>query len=788
MESKLTGAAIRRREDFNFLTGRGRYTDDSTVPGQLFAGFVRSPHPHARIHRIDSAVARATAGVIAVFTGADLVATGVTTPPRIVTLIDKDGRPMIVPPRRPLAVDAVKYAGEPVAIVIGIDRDAAKSGVDAVEVDYDPLPAVTATEAAPDQTSPPVWPEATLNSCAIVAFGDKAMTDAAFARAARVVHLSLVNNRVASNALETRAGLAVPEADGRIVLHTTAQSPHIFQDLVATALGWPTRKVRVVATDVGGGFGTKGVPYGEEIALTWAAARLGMPIRWTCERSEAFVSDAHGRDQVNSIELALDSTGHFTGLRIATIGTVGAYASGFGLVPSGAQSTLATGPYLIASVYGEFNVTFSNTVPLEAYRGAGRPETTYMLERVIDRAALETGVDPAALRRRNLIPPDRMPYRTPLNRTYDSGDFPAVLDQALTGVDYAGFPIRRAEARARGKRRGIGIAYYIEQGAWGPSRMALAAGRRYGSYESAAIKVDAEGAVTATTGTHSHGQGLDTVFAQLIGDWLGVPMEKIEVKHGDTDMIGFGMGSIGSRSLVSGGAALKVAIDKVIAKTKKIAAHLLEVAVADIQFKEGAFTVAGTDRRVTFAEIARAAYLPLRYPIEEIEPGLEETGYWDPTSQAFPNGCHVCEVEVDEQTGAVTLVRLVAVDDFGNVINPLIVDGQVHGGMAQGAGQALMEQIVYDRDSGQLVTGSFMDYAIPRAEDLPTFELASSPHPCQTNPLGVKGCGEAGAIGAPPAIMNAIIDALADLGVRHIDMPATPARVWQAIEDAKRRS
>ncbi|MBM3511475.1 MAG: xanthine dehydrogenase family protein [Alphaproteobacteria bacterium] len=787
MLEKFTGAAVRRREDRRFLTGRGRYTDDLAVPGELFVAFVRSPHPRARIAAIDADAARALPGVVAIFSGAELRADGVGPPPAVVTLAGQNGRPVPTPPRLPLAVGAVQYAGEPVAMVVASDRHRAKDAADAVRIDYAALPAVTGTAAAARTGAPVLWPTAPQNAWATIPFGDAAATKAAFARADKIVTLDLVNNRVASSALEPRAGLALPSPDDdRIVLYTTAQSPHIFQDLIAGSLGWPTSKLRVVAYDVGGGFGTKGVPYGEETALVWAAAKLARPLRWTAERSEAFLSDAPGRDQATHVELALDRNGKFLGLTIATFGAIGAYATGFGPVPHGAQTTLAVGAYAIPAVSGTFTIVFSNTVPLEAYRGAGRPETSYLLERAIDCAARETGIDPAELRRRNLIRPERLPYTTPLGRTYDSGNFPAVLDKALAAADVAGFAARRAETEARGRRRGLGLAYYIEQGAWGPSRMALAAGRRYGSFESAAVRVDAEGTVSVVTGTHSHGQGLDTAFAQLVADWMGVTLDTIEIKHGDTDLIPFGMGSIGSRSLIAGGAAVKIAADKVIAKARAIAAHMLEAAPADLEFANGVFTVAGTDRRITFTQVAREAYRPLRFPIAELEPGLEASGYWDPIAQAFPNGCHVAEVEVDPETGQVVLTRLTAVDDFGTVVNPMIVEGQVHGGMVQGAGQALMEAIIYEPASGQLLTGSFMDYAIPRAEDVPMFALDTLPDPCRTNPLGVKGCGETGAIGAPPAIINAIVDALADLGVRHLDMPATPARVWQAIQTAMR--
>ena len=780
------GASVRRKEDWRFLTGAGRYIDDISLPGEAYAAFVRSPHAHARIRAIDATAALALPGVLAVFTGQDLAAAGVGTLGPILVLHGKDGRKMVEPQRRPLSIGKVAYVGEPVAMAIAVGRHRARDAAEAVPVDYQPLAAVADTAAAAQPGAALIWDEAPGNVCCTVAFGDAAATANAFATADHVTRLDLINNRVASNPMELRASIAAYESErAQFVLTTTCQSPHIFQDLVAETLGLELRQLRVVSHDVGGGFGTRGGPTGEEIALVWAAGALGRPVRWTCDRGEGFLSEAPARDHVTHIELALTAEGRFLGLRIDNTAALGAYVTGFGAgVPVVAQSALAVGAYHIPAVAGEIKLVFTNTVPVEATRGAGRPEAAYMLERVADLAARELGLDPADIRRCNLITPDEIPYTSPLGRTYDSGDFPKTLEMALDQAAYATFAERRAEARSRGRRRGIGLAFYLENSGWGPSHIGMAAGRRYGSYESAAVRLDARGAVTVFTGTHNHGQGLDTAFSQIVSEFLGVPYTDVQVRHGDTDMIGFGMGSIGSRSLISGGAALKAAIDKVVDKGRKIAAHLLEAAPSDIDFTAGTYTVAGTDRTVSIREVAEAAYRPANYPIGEIEPGLDETAYWDPEAASFPSGCHVCEIEIDEATGAVEIIRFTAVDDFGNVVNPMIVDGQVHGGIAQGIGQALMEHVVYDGAEGQLLSGSLMDYAMPRAADLPRYRLDTNPTPCRTNPLGVKGCGEAGTIGAPPAVINALIDALADLGVRQLDMPATPERIWRTIRMA----
>jgi carbon-monoxide dehydrogenase large subunit len=550
----------------------------------------------------------------------------------------------------------------------------------------------------------------------------------------------------------------------------------------AFVLQLPEHKLRVVAPDVGGGFGSKIFHYAEEAIVTWAAAKVGKPIKWTAERSESFASDAQGRDHITQAELALDKNGKFLALRVSTIANLGAYLSTFATsIPTWLYGTLLAGTYTTPAVYVEVKAVFTNTVPVDAYRGAGRPEACYVIERIVDMAAHELKIDPAELRRRNFIAKDAYPYQTPVALTYDSGDYFTTLDMALKAADYAGFEGRRQEAAKRGKLRGIGLCTYIEACGIAPSAVAGALGARAGLYESAAVRVHPTGSITVLTGSHSHGQGHETSFAQVVSDRLGVPIEMIDIVHGDTDKMPFGMGTYGSRSLSVGGSALVKALDKVVNKGRKIAAHLLEAAEADIEFKDGKYTVSGTDKNVPFGQIAFTAYVPHNYPIEELEPGLDETAFYDPKNFTYPSGAHVAEVEIDRDTGTVDVVKFTAADDFGNIVNPMIVEGQVHGGLAQGIGQALLEDAVYDRQSGQLITGSFMDYCMPRADNLPSFSVATHGTPCTHNPLGVKGCGEAGAIGAPAAIMNAVVNALAPLGVKDLVMPATAERVWRAI-------
>jgi carbon-monoxide dehydrogenase large subunit len=780
MSATGIGAPVRRKEDGRFLTGRGTYTDDINRPGQVHAYLLRSPHAHAEIRGIDTAAAKAGRGVLAVFTGADMQVGGL---PCGWLIHSKDGSPMAEPPHPVLAQGRVRHVGDPVAVVIAETRSQAKDAAELIAVDYKTLPAVVAAEEALKPGAPQLHEQAKGNLCYDWHLGDKAAVDTAFAKAAHVTRLDLVNNRLVPNAMEPRAAIGeYDRATGEYTLYTTSQNPHVIRLLMgAFVLQLPEHKLKVVAPDVGGGFGSKIYHYAEEAIVTWAAPHIGRPVKWTAERGESFASDAQGRDHVTHAELALDKDGKFLALRVATIANLGGYLSTFATaIPTYLYGTLLAGTYTTPAVYVEVKAAFTNTVPVDAYRGAGRPEACYVIERIVDTAARELKTDPAELRRRNFIPKDAYPYQTPVALTYDSGDYFTTLDMALKAADYAGFAQRRQEAARRGKLRGIGIASYIEACGIAPSAVAGALGARAGLYETAELRVHPTGSITVFTGTHSHGQGHETTFAQLVSDRLGVPLEMVDVVHGDTSKIPFGMGTYGSRSLPVGGSALVKAMDKVVNKGKKIAAHLLEAAEADIEFKDGKFQVSGTDKNVPFAQVAFAAYVPHNYPIEELEPGLDETAFYDPKNFTYPAGCHIAEVEIDRDTGDVSVVRFTAADDFGRIINPLIVEGQVHGGLAQGIGQALYENAVYDED-GQLVTGSFMDYCMPRADHLPSFEVATHTTLCTHNPLGVKGCGEAGAIGAPAAVMNAVTDALAPLGVGAIDMPATPERIWRAI-------
>ena len=782
MSATGIGAPVRRKEDARFLTGRGTYTDDINRPGQVHAFILRSPHAHAEIKGIDTDKAKSAPGVLAVFVGADMAVGGL---PCGWLIHSKDGSPMAEPPHPVLAQGKVRHIGDPVAVVIAETRAQAKDASELIVVDYNPLPAVVAAEDALKPGAPQLHEQAKGNLCYDWHLGDKAAVDAAFAKAAHVTKLDIVNNRLVANAMEPRAAIGeYDRATGEYTLYTTSQNPHVIRLLMgAFVLQLPEHKLRVVAPDVGGGFGSKIYHYAEEAIVTWASSRVNRPIKWTAERGESFASDAQGRDHVTKAELALDKTGKFLALRVATIANLGGYLSTFATaVPTYLYGTLLAGTYTTPAVYVEVKSAFTNTVPVDAYRGAGRPEACYVVERIVDTAARELKIDPAELRRRNFIPKDAYPYQTPVALSYDSGDYFTTLDMALKAADYAGFEKRRQEAAKRGKLRGIGIATYIEACGIAPSAVAGALGARAGLYETAEVRVHPTGSITVFTGTHSHGQGHETTFAQLVSDRLGVPLEMVDVVHGDTNKIPFGMGTYGSRSLPVGGSALVKAMDKVVNKGKKIAAHLLEAAEADIEFKDGTFTVAGTDKTIAFGQVAFTAYVPHNYPIEELEPGLDETAFYDPKNFTYPAGCHIAEVEIDRDTGDVTVARFTAADDFGRIVNPMIVEGQVHGGLAQGIGQALYENAVYDAD-GQLITGSFMDYCMPRADNLPSFDVATHTTLCTHNPLGVKGCGEAGAIGAPAAIMNAVVDALAPLGIHDLDMPATTERVWRAIAD-----
>ncbi|HEY6441145.1 MAG TPA: xanthine dehydrogenase family protein molybdopterin-binding subunit [Acetobacteraceae bacterium] len=777
------GAAVRRKEDARFLSGRGNYTDDINRPGQLYAFIRRSDRPHAKIGRIDTGAAATAPGVVAVYTGADMAADSIGGLPCGWQIHSKDGSPMKEPPHPVLAVDKARHVGDPIAVVIAETKQAAKDAAEQIAIDYEDLPAVASLRDAIAPGAALVHDDAPGNVCYDWHIGDKAVVDAAFAKAAKVVKLDLTNNRLIPNAMEPRA--AIGEFDGNsgdYTLYTTSQNPHVIRLLMgAFVLHIPENKLRVVAPDVGGGFGSKIYHYAEEAIVTWAAGKVRRPVKWTAERTESFMSDAHGRDHDTTAEMALDAEGNFLALRVSTLANMGAYLSTFApCVPTYLYATLLAGVYKTPVIYCEVKAVFTNTVPVDAYRGAGRPEATFLLERLVDACAHDTKMDRVAIRRKNFIPADAFPYQTPVALQYDSGNYQATLDACLQAADHAGFESRRAAAAAKGKLRGMGVSTYLEACGIAPSAVVGSLGARAGLYEVANIKVHPTGSVTVYTGTHSHGQGHETTLAQLVCSQLGVPLDQVDIVHGDTAKIPFGMGTYGSRSLAVGGSAMVKAMDKIIVKGKKIAAHLMEASVDDIEFKDGTFSVAGTDKTKTLTDISLAAYVPHNYPIEELEPGLDETSFYDPKNFTFPGGCHVAEVEIDRDTGVVEVVNFVAVDDVGRVINPMIVEGQVQGGVAQGIGQALLEHAVYD-ESGQLLSGSMMDYTMPRADDLPNITVGTEITLCTHNPLGVKGCGEVGAIGSPPAVINAIIDALKAYNVRHIDMPATPQKLWSIM-------
>ena len=779
------GASVRRKEDLRFVRGSGKYTDDMNLEGQAYAYILRSPHAHASIRSIDTSAARASDGVIAVFTAEDMTAVGGI--PCGWQVHGKDGSPMAEPKHPVLAEGKVRHTGDPVAVVIAASRTQARDASEGIIIDYDALDAVIDMQQAVMEGTTSVHDDVGTNVCFDWALGDKDAVDEAFANADHVASLDLVNNRLIANAIEPRCAIGdYDQSTGQYTLHTTSQNPHVIRLLMgAFVLGLPEHKLRVNAPDVGGGFGSKIFHYAEEIIVTWAAAQLNKPVKWTADRSESFVSDAHGRDHVTTVELALDGNGKFQALRETTLANMGAYLSTFApCVPTYLHGTLLAGQYSTPAIYCEVKAVFTNTVPVDAYRGAGRPEATYLLERIVQVAADELGIDAAEIRRRNFIQPDEFPYQTPVALVYDTGNYEASMGKALAASDYDGFAGRKEASRRAGKLRGIGIASYIEACGIAPSNIAGALGARAGLYEAATIRVNPTGSVSVLTGSHSHGQGHETTFAQVVSDKLGIDFDSVDVVHGDTDKIPFGMGTYGSRSIAVGGAAIVKAIDKIVAKGKKIAAHLLETSESDIEFENGQFVVPGTDKAKAFGEIALAAYVPHNYPLEELEPGLEETAFYDPKNFTFPAGTYVCEVEVDQDTGTVDIASFHATDDFGTVINPMIVEGQVHGGIVQGIGQAILEGCSYD-ENGQLLSGSYMDYTMPRATDVPSFTVDTTVTECEHNPLGVKGCGEAGAIGSPPAVMNAILNALSEVGVTHLDMPATPHRVWQAIRDAQ---
>ena len=775
------GQSVERREDSRFLTGKGQYTDDITLPGQTYAYFLRSPYAHAKIKSLNTDAAAKAPGVLGIFTGEHFKAVGGLPCGWLINSLD--GAPMKEPKHPVLADGKVRYVGDRVALVVAETVDQAKAAAELIEVDYEELTPVVDALTAP-QAGSAVHDEAPDNRVYQWGIGDKEGTAAALAGAAHVTTLTYRNNRLIPNAMEPRAANASydPHADN-YTLYVANQNPHVERLLMcAFVLGIPEHKMRVVAPDVGGGFGSKIFLYGEETAIVFASKIIKRPIKWTCERGEAFLSDAHGRDHATTVSLGLDKDGKFLGLQVHTTANLGAYLSTFASsVPTILYATLLAGQYATPKIWCAVDAMFTNTAPVDAYRGAGRPEATYVVERIVETAARELGLDPAEIRRRNFI--RSFPYATPVGLTYDTGDYEATMARAIELADVAGFEARKAASAARGLKRGLGYSAYIEACGIAPSSVAGALGARAGLFEAGEVRVHPTGKVTIFTGSHSHGQGHETTFAQVVADKLGIPMDDITIEHGDTAKVLFGMGTYGSRSLAVGGTAIVKAVDKIVAKGKKIAAHLLEAADTDIVFENGEFKVAGTDKKVPFAAVSLTAYVPHNFPHDKLEPGLNENAFYDPSNFTYPAGTYICEVEVDPATGHTRIDRMTACDDFGNVVNPMIVEGQVHGGLAQGIGQALLEHGVYDGETGQLLTGSYMDHAMPRADDLPSFTVETAKGtPCTHNPLGVKGCGEAGAIGSPPAVINAICNAL---GVKDVPMPATPYTVWKAAESAR---
>src|SRR6267378_905064 len=783
MGEKLFGASIKRREDPRLITGKGTFVDDVRIPGTTTAAFVRSPHAHARIVRIDATAAKKLKGVLAVYTEKDLVAAGVKPIP-VGWLIPN----MKIPPRYPLAVDRARHMGEAVAVVIAESPYIARDAAELVEVDYEPLPVVADAAKAVQPGAPAVNDEARDNVAFRWQIGDKAATDKAFAGAPKIVKQSFRNHRLIPNAIEPRAALASANpATGEITLWVTTQNPHVHRLLMAAfILGIPEHKFRVISPDVGGGFGSKIFVYPEECVVTWASRALGRPVKWTAERRESFLTDAHGRDHQTDAEMALAEDGRILGLRVKTIANMGAYLSLFApCIPTYLYGTLLAGAYRTPAIHVDVTAVFTNTTPVDAYRGAGRPEACYLLERMVDLAAQELAMDPLELRRKNFISKDQFPYQTPVALLYDSGNYEAALDKALESFDYGAFRKEQEQARKQGRYLGVGFSTYVEACGLAPSQVAGALGAQAGLYESATVRVHPTGKVTVFTGSHSHGQGHETTFAQIAADELGLPMEDIEIVHGDTGQVPFGMGTYGSRSAAVGGAAIHMGLQKIKDKGKKIAAHLLEASENDIVYEGGKFAVKGSpNRSKTFGDVALMAYLAHNLP-KGLEPGLEAISFFDPGNFVFPFGTHIAVVEVERETGKVKLVRYIAVDDLGRVINPMIVDGMVQGGIVQGVAQVLWEEAIYD-ENGQLVTGSMMNYALPKADDVVTAELARTETPTPVNPLGVKGAGETGTIASTAAVANAVLDALGPFGIKHLDMPFTPGKVWEAIRSSGR--
>jgi carbon-monoxide dehydrogenase large subunit len=776
LEKFAVGQSVRRVEDPRLVQGLGRYSDDVTLPREAHAVLVRSPHAHARLRALDARAALSAPGVLAVLSGADLHADGVGDLPSDPARKRTGGVPAHATPRPALVRDRARHVGDPAALVVAETRQGAVDAAELVSLDWEALPAVASTSQAMRPGAPAVWDEVADNVAFVWEAGDAAAVERAFARAAHVTRLSLVVTRVAAAPLEPRA--AVGEHDrrtGRYTLHTGIQGPHGLRALLAPVLRVPQSHLRVVTGEVGGSFGMRSGLYPEHVLVLWAARRLGRPVKWTSDRREGMVTDEHGRDNATAVELALDADGRFLALRVAIGLNIGAYLTPRSAGPGTNNVGGLAGMYTTPAIHVRTTGVFSNMTPTGPYRGAGRPEATYAIERVIEVAARELGADPIALRRRNLIPSSAMPFKTGLVFTYDCGDFARGMDLALARADHAGFEARRAEARQRGKLRGLGLANAIE-----------VAGGPYTALnpDTAQVRVNPDGSVSVFAGSTSMGQGNETAFSQIVSDWLGVPPERIQVLAGDTDLLDAGRGNGGSGALSVGGSAVRLAAERAAERGRRIAAHLLEAAPADVVLRAGRFVVSGTDRGVSLAQVARAAYQPRQLP-PGFESGFSETASFAPPAVTFPNGCQVCEVEVDPDTGDVRIVRHTVVDDVGRMVNPLLVKGQIHGGVVQGLGQGLFEELVYDPATGQLLSGSFMDYAMPRADDVPAFEVDSHEVPTAVNPLGAKGVGEAGTVGALPALLNAVNDALAPLGVCHVDMPVTPERIWRAINTAR---
>ena len=786
MASSLIGSRVERKEDKKFLTGKGRYTADINLANQTYAYFVRSPHARATISKVDISKASNAPGVVKILTGDDLAKDKIGGLIAGWKIVSQDGTDMKCPPHPPLANNTVNFVGDHVAIVIAETLDQAKDAAEKVRVDYKVLKAVVNTGDA--MNSKPIHDGIDKNLCYDFLLGDKGKTDEAFSKADKVVKLDLVNNRLIPNAMEPRAAIGdYNPSSEELTLYTASQNPHLSR-LILSAFNavHPEHKFRVVAPDVGGGFGSKINAYAEDVVVAWASKKIERPVKWVAERTESFLSDNHGRDHLTHVELAFKNDGKITGIKVETIANLGAYALVFATVtPTYLYAPLLLGPYDIPAACCNVKTVYTNTAPTDAYRGAGRPEATYVVERIVTEAAKEIGMDQAEFRKKNFI--NKFPHQQCLIHNIDSGDYNAHLDKALELSDYKNFENRRSQSSAKGKLRGIGFSTYLEACGIAPSAVVMSIGAGVGLWESAEIRFNATGNVSVFTGAHSHGQGHDTTFAQIVSEKLGVPIENIDIIHGDTDKGPFGMGTYGSRSLAVGGTAIVKACDKIVEKGRKVAAQMLEAKPEEVEFKDGEFIVKNSNKKKTIEEIAFACYLPGTYgdiksPLPEgVEPGLVETSFFDPSNFSFPSGTHICEVEVDQDTGETKVVKYTVVDDFGTIINPMIVEGQVHGGVAQGIGQALYENTHYDK-SGQLTTASYMDYTMPRADNFPEFKLGFTSTPATSNPLGAKGCGEAGTIAAPPAVMNAVIDAIGE----DISMPATSEKVCNALRKNKK--